>query len=79
MKKVRATLVVDPTKQSPARRVLVSLSWYSVSIHRGISRYANQAHWNLDLSNVHDSLLPDRWGGTAFYAQPVTTTPLTKG
>lgn len=63
MKKVRATLVVDPTKQSPARRVLVSLSWYSVSIHRGISRYANQAHWNLDLSNVHDSLLPDRWGG----------------
>ena len=45
------------------RQVLLSLSWYSSDIHRGIARYAENARWNLDLSSVHDSLLPARWGG----------------
>ena len=44
-------------------RVLLSLPWYAPEIHRGIARYAEQAGWNLDLSWVHDSLLPAKWDG----------------
>ncbi len=44
-------------------RVLLSLPWYAPNIHHGIARYAEQAGWNLDLSWVHDALLPAKWDG----------------
>ncbi|MGC9260586.1 MAG: substrate-binding domain-containing protein [Phycisphaerae bacterium] len=57
------TAVAAPAVREPRRRVLVSLSWFSMAIQRGIGRYAERAHWDLDLSSVHDSLVPLRWDG----------------
>lgn len=65
---IRAT---RPAKAVPATkpytpastRVLLCLSWYSGDIHRGIARYAEKANWTLDLSTIHDSLLPTEWDG----------------
>ncbi len=63
MKRPSARRATLPTAKLPARKVLLSLSWYSSDIHRGIARYAEKACWHLDLSTVHDSLLPTRWNG----------------
>ena len=61
-KKQGVPLVTGP-KSRTAPRVLVVLSLYSADIHYGISRYADQAGWNLDLCHVYDSMLPARWDG----------------
>ena len=63
MKKTVAIAAAAPAVREPRRRVLVSLSWFSMAIQRGIGRYAEQAHWDLDLSSVHDSLVPAKWDG----------------
>lgn len=61
----RAASTTTPTKPMvPASpRVLLCLSWYSGDIHRGVARYAEKMNWALDLSTIHDSLLPTRWDG----------------
>ena len=63
MKKSSTRITAGIAGYSPARKVLLSLSWYSGNIHRGIARYAEKARWQLDLSTVHDSLLPTKWHG----------------
>ncbi len=63
MKRLPARTDLGTTGTFPARQILLSLSWYSSDIHRGIARYAEHARWHLDLSTVHDSLLPMRWSG----------------
>lgn len=63
MKRSSTRIPAGIADYSPARKVLLSLSWYSSNIHRGIARYAEKAHWQLDLSTVHDSLLPTKWNG----------------
>jgi LacI family transcriptional regulator len=41
----------------------VALAWYSIAIHRGITRFAHSAGWILDGGFVREGSLPARWRG----------------
>ncbi len=52
----------------PRRRVLLALAWYSVAIHRGVTRYAHEAGWVLDGGFVRVALVPGAWRGDGVIA-----------
>jgi LacI family transcriptional regulator len=50
------------------RRVLIALAWYSVNIHRGITRFAFEAGWILDGGHTRTGLVPRGWDGDGVLA-----------
>lgn len=49
-----------PVKKNKRRTsVLLALGWYSAGIHRGITRYAREAGWVLDLTLTRNRLSPE--------------------
>jgi LacI family transcriptional regulator len=50
------------------RRVLIALAWYSTNIHRGITRYANEAGWILDGGFTRTGFIPRGWDGDGVLA-----------
>jgi LacI family transcriptional regulator len=51
------------TRSSARPRVLMALGYYDQQLHRGIVRYARQAHWILDTSMAHYGVIPEHWQG----------------
>lgn len=49
--------------QSPRRRVLVLLAWYSTDVFRGIARFARDAGWILDSRFERSGEVPAGWHG----------------
>ena len=45
------------------KRVLLALGWYSIAIHRGITRFAHDSNWVLSGGFVRHGWLPDPWKG----------------
>ena len=41
----------------------MALGYYDQQLHRGIVRYAREAHWILDTSMAHYGVIPDHWQG----------------
>lgn len=60
MGKTRTSILGQPR---PRRRVLLALAWYSVAVHRGVTRYAHEAGWILDGGFVRGALVPRIWQG----------------
>jgi LacI family transcriptional regulator len=52
----------------PRRRVLLALAWYSIAIHRGITRFAHNAGWILDGGFVREGSLAGNWRGDGIIA-----------
>ncbi len=52
----------------PRRRVLLALAWYSVAIHRGITRFAHDAGWIVDGGYVRGGVIADKWRGQGVIA-----------
>ena len=48
-------------KARPYRHVLVALSWYYPTLHRGIARYARDHRWHLTADL--DEPVPEHWRG----------------
>lgn len=61
-----------------SRRVLVMLNWYSTKVHLGIARYADEAHWAVDLSVLHEPLAPQSWRGDGVVCISTTMKPLSR-
>jgi LacI family transcriptional regulator len=52
------TTTLHPFKHSRrARRVLLLLGNYYLEIHRGIARFAREAHWGLDTSHMREGIV----------------------
>ncbi len=47
----------------PRKRVLLALGWHSYRLHRGVARYADQAHWILNIEMERTGDLPSYWDG----------------
>jgi LacI family transcriptional regulator len=45
------------------RRVLMALGYYDLQLHRGITRFAQEAGWVLDTSMAHYGITPTHWRG----------------
>ncbi len=45
------------------KQVLLALGWYSTKLHRGVARYADQAHWILNAEMERTGHLPPCWKG----------------
>lgn len=54
--------------QRPRKRVLLALAWYSIAIHRGITRFAHEVGWIVDGGYVREGELPVRWKGDGVIA-----------
>jgi LacI family transcriptional regulator len=51
------------------RRILLALTWYSIAIHRGITRFAHEAGWVIDGGYVREGALPsEHWSGAGIIA-----------
>ena len=49
--------------QSPRRRVLLALGWYSTGLHRGVASYAHKSHWVLNTQMERSGGPPRNWKG----------------
>ncbi|MGN6726939.1 MAG: substrate-binding domain-containing protein [Tepidisphaeraceae bacterium] len=59
MKRTKSDLNLTETRQ----RVLLALGWYSIAIHRGITRFAHDAGWVLSGGFVRHGWFPQPWQG----------------
>jgi LacI family transcriptional regulator len=57
------TPVVSAPPPSRRRRILIALTWYSINIHRGITRYAHDRGWILDGGYIRAGFFPKVWDG----------------
>jgi LacI family transcriptional regulator len=60
-----------PLRQSAnrRRRILLALTWYSIAIHRGITRFAHDAGWVIDGGYVREGAMPsEHWTGSGVIA-----------
>ena len=54
------------------------LNWYSTKVHLGIARYADEVHWAVDLSVLHEPLAPQSWRGDGVVCISTTMKPLSR-
>lgn len=55
--------VADLNPNLKRQRVLLALGWYSIAIHRGITRFAHDAQWVLSGGFVRHGWFPSPWHG----------------
>lgn len=53
----------QPPNAGARRRVLMALGYYDLQLHRGITRFAQEAGWVLDTSMAHYGVMPTHWRG----------------
>lgn len=64
---MQARRTLDPLPQA-RKRVLLALAWYSIAIHRGITRFAHDAGWIVDGGYVRGGDMPENWRGDGVIA-----------